>query len=59
MRRPIKFIVLLFALLVVWGLELAADFHVSGVWCTHGQAMGYGGVAFIALVTYLFVFVHE
>lgn len=59
MRRARKITVLVAALLVVWVLELAADFQVSGVWWTHGQAMEYGGFTFVVLAIYLFVFARE
>jgi len=50
-------IVLIIFLAIIWGLELLADVHAfPAIWWTHHQAMAYGGVAFIGLVLFLFVF---
>ena len=59
MKRRTKYVTLAVALAAVWGLELVADFRVPGVWWSHSEAMGYGGVAFVALAVWLFAFVSE
>ena len=59
MKRRTKYVTLVVALAVVWGLELLADFRVPGVWWSHAQAMGYGGLALVALAVWLLAFVSE
>jgi hypothetical protein len=59
MKRRTKYVILAVALAGVWGLELLADFRVPGVWWSHSEAMGYSGLAFVALAVWLFVFVRE
>jgi hypothetical protein len=59
MKRRTKYVILAVALAAVWGLELLADVGVPGVWWSHSGAMGYGGLAFVALAVWLFAFARE